>query len=117
MTRQRNDKHSTPFGLWIREQNEIDSSLGFVTTDIDYLWENYKTGDWMMVEEKRFMSECPFSQKAQLKSLNHRIIHDPKFKGIHLLQFERTSPDDGRIYWDRKEITRDQLIQLLRFET
>ena len=37
--------------------------------------------------------------------------------GYHLLQFEKTCPDDSSwIKWDSKEITEDQLVKLLRFE-
>jgi len=57
MTRKRNDSHSTEFGLWLREQNEIDSSLGYLATNIDFMWTNYKTGQWMILEEKRYESK------------------------------------------------------------
>lgn len=37
--------------------------------------------------------------------------------GYHLLQFEKTCPDDSSwIRWDGKEITADQMVALLRFE-
>lgn len=37
--------------------------------------------------------------------------------GIHLLQFEKTSPDNSVwMKWDGVEITADQLVSLLRFE-
>lgn len=37
--------------------------------------------------------------------------------GIHLLQFEKTSPDNSEwIKWDGVEITSDQFVSLLRFE-
>ncbi|NBW15698.1 MAG: hypothetical protein EBR82_47700 [Caulobacteraceae bacterium] len=37
--------------------------------------------------------------------------------GYHLLQFEKTSPEDSAwIKWDCKEITADQLVALLRFD-
>lgn len=37
--------------------------------------------------------------------------------GYHLLQFEQTGPEDSAwIRWDKKEITEDQLLKLLRFD-
>lgn len=51
------DKNSTEFGLWLREEKEIDSSLGFIATNLDYVWCNYKNGLWMIIEEKRFMGK------------------------------------------------------------
>lgn len=118
MTRRRNDSHSTEFGLWLREQKDISSSKGFIATNIDYLWENYKTGQWMIIEEKRYMSDLTFPQREQFKKLHNKIekIGDNSYKGIHLLQFENTTPEDGKIYFDRKEITKDQLIDILMFK-
>lgn len=52
-------------------------------------------------------------------------VWDPEFErlvqvrhyGYHLLQFEKTCPDDSAwIKWDYKEITTDELVQLLRFD-
>jgi len=53
MTKRRNDSHSTEYGLWLRDEPSIDSSLGYVATNIDYIWRNYKTGDWMIQEGKK----------------------------------------------------------------
>ena len=116
MTRKRNDGHSTEFGLWLREQPQIDSKLGFVATNIDYMWSNYKTGQWMIIEEKRHGSDVRYSQREQFKVIHRACISDPLYHGMHLLVFENTSPSDGKIYLDRKEVTQKQLISFLRFE-
>jgi hypothetical protein len=40
-----------------------------------------------------------------------------RYLGFHLLQFEKTSPNDSRwIKWDRKEITLDTLVGLLALD-
>jgi len=116
MTRQRNDKHSTEFGEWLRIQPEIDSKIGYIATNLDYVWGNYKTGEWMLIEEKRYMADVTWSQKQQMVKL-HKSIEKikSKFKGTHLIQFEKTSPEDGKIFLDRQEITKDRLIEFLRF--
>lgn len=116
MTRQRNDAHSTEFGLWLREQKEIDSHLGYVATNLDYVWANYKDKNWMLIEEKRYNSEPTYAQIQLFKKIHSACKSDQTYKGLHLLVFEKTSPDDGRIFLDRKEITKDQLIRFLRFE-
>ena len=116
MTRKRYDSHSTEFGLWLREQAAIDSSLGFVATNLDYIWANHKTGAWMLIEEKRHGSNPTYSQRELFKVLHGACKDAPGYRGIHLLTFENTSPDDGHIYWDRQEITREQLITILRME-
>ena len=116
MTRQRNDNHSTEFGLWLRKQKEIDSCYGFVASDLDYIWQNYKTKQWMLIEEKRFMSNLTWSQTQLFKFLIGRLKYDPKFYGFFLVQFERTSPDDGYTYINHERVTKEMLIKFLRFE-
>ena len=116
MTAERKDNHSTEFGLWLREQPEIDSAKGFIATNIDFLWRNYNTGDWMLIEEKRYMSKPKRWQCQLFDLLDWCAKTHPKYRGFHIVQFEKTSPDDGKIFLDNKEVTRDQLITLLRFE-
>lgn len=36
--------------------------------------------------------------------------------GVHILTFQRTNPDNGWVQWDKRRITKDQLIKLLKFE-
>lgn len=121
MTRKRNDSHSTEFGLWLRDQETIDSKLGYVTTNIDYMWENYKTGEWVLIEEKRYNAELSYSQKKQFKKLASSI-KKLKYKGFYLITFEKTSPEDGKIYIEnilkggRSQITKEQLLKFLRFD-
>lgn len=118
MTAKRKDGHSTEFGLWLREQQEIDSKKGFVATNIDYIWHNYKTGDWMIIEEKRYNSSVKRWQKSMFDIVDWcaRISGHRKYKGFHIIRFEKTNPDDGRIYIDGKERTRQELIKFLMFE-
>jgi len=113
MTKQRFDKHSTEFGLWVRIPEELDSKKGFVATNIDFFWKNWITGKFMIIEEKRYMSEPAKFQHYIFQQLHNAFKNDSNYLGFHLLQFEKTSPEDGRIYWDKKEITKEKLIELL----
>jgi len=115
MTVQRRDSHSTEFGLWIREQSEIDSTKGFCATNIDYVWNNYKTGDWMMIEEKRYGHQPKFPQTELFKLVDMCAKKDSKYHGFHVLVFENTSPADGQIFLDDKQITTHELIKFLQF--
>jgi len=114
MTRKRNDSHSTEFGLWLRDQREIDSGIGFIATNIDFMWSNYKTGQWMIIEEKRYKSDPSRSQRGQFNQLHGACLGADGYCGLHLIQFENTSPEDGLIWLDRKEITRDELVRFLQ---
>jgi hypothetical protein len=119
MTSRRNDDHSTEFGLWVRDQSVIDSSLGFVATNIDYVWHNYKTGQWMLIEEKRFGVEPRFPQTKMLEIVDSSIS-DEKYLGLFYLIFEYTSPSDGKMYLQKRNklsytITDRQLLMFLQF--
>jgi len=116
MTRQSYYQKGSPFSEWLRQQPEIDSRLGFVTTDIDYLWRNYQTGTFMLIEEKCRMGEMNYSQRTSLEFLDSVCSYHPLYKGFHLIQFENESPEDGDIYLDGKKITKEELISFLRFE-
>jgi len=116
MTQRRRDEHSTEFGLWLRDQAEIDSGLGYIATNIDYVWGNYKNGQWMIIEEKRYGHYPKPYQAKILNLLDACCKHNKYFRGVHLLVFEKTSPDDGKIFWDRREITKEQLLGLLTFK-
>lgn len=115
MTRKRNDTHSTEFGLWLREQKEISSEVGFIATNLDYIWSNYKTKEWMLIEEKRYKAKRTFVQ-CNLFSVLHNSIKDSKYKGFHVIQFEKTSPQNGKIYLDGKLISKQNLIKFLQFK-
>jgi len=79
------------------------------------MWQNYKTGEWMLIEEKRFMSDVRKWQRCMFNSIHKSCRGDGNYKGMHLLQFENTSPEDGRIFLNRVEITKDELLRFLRF--
>ena len=77
---QRNEKFATDFSLWLRNRTRdglamfrnpdpIDSRLGFITTDIDYYWSNYKTGKFMFIEEKAYMEEPDWSQHKSFQKI------------------------------------------------
>ena len=114
MTKQRYDKHSTEFGLWLREQNPLDSSKGYIATNIDYIWCNYKTRKYVLIEEKRYMSEVKKWQESLLKLIDCNLSKDKNYHGFYLIQFENTSPEDGSIYLNGKEISRPELIEFLQ---
>jgi hypothetical protein len=115
MTRKRIDNHSTEFGLWLREQNALDSSKGFIATNLDYMWKNYKNNLWMYLEEKRYNSVLRSPQIGLFLKAD-TSVQDENYKGFHLIVFEKTSPDDGAVFLDGKKITTEDLISFLRFE-
>jgi hypothetical protein len=70
----------------------------------------------MLIEEKRHNRFIKLWQMRIFKLLNIICKVDKNFKGFHTLIFENTSPDDGKIYLDNKEIPREYLIKFFKFE-
>jgi len=116
MTRRRYDSHSTEFGLWLRKQPEIDSKLGYIATNIDYVWQDYKTGKWMFLEEKRHGALVKWPQQGLFKLVHEQCVEDPQYQGFHIIQFQETSPDDGGTILDAHKISKEQLISFLQFK-
>ena len=116
MTRPRYDDHSTEFGLWLREQREIDSSRGFMATNLDYVWFCSRTGEWLMIEEKRHGIRPRRFQMGLFRRLDQLAQHDPFYRGFYIVTFEHKSPEDGRIWINGRPASRSDLIALLRFD-
>jgi hypothetical protein len=116
MTQQRRDTHGTEFSDWLRKQKEIDSSLGFITSNIDFVWSNYKTGLWMLIEEKRYRRLPKFYQIQLYKILDTAGKQHALYRGFHLAVFENTSPDDGGIWLDGRYIVLSDFFKFLKFE-
>lgn len=135
MTLQRKDSEGTPFGLWLRQQQEIDSRrCGLSIQNLDYIIHMY--GDVscqkiMLIEEKRYNGKQSFAQKdthsiidQSLTHANGKLVRTTRglvvklhYFGYHLLTFENTTPEDGRMWWDGILITESTLLSMLRFET
>ena len=130
MTRQRHDAGDTKFGEWLRSQKSL-ASVWFDAENLDYIWFAYRSGHIMLIEEKCFMGKPSLAQRD-----THGIVHQAleyacsripfkrelkgrtssiKYHGYHILQFENTGPQDGKIYWDGQEISELGLIDWLRF--
>jgi len=122
MTKERNDDKSTPFGLWIRKVKELDSALGFTGNNLDFFWRNYKTEDWMLLEEKSYMACLTLSQSQNFPILHNLCKADKKYKGFYILTLENTTPDDGQIYLSKIDdpnlikISKENLIKFLKFK-
>ena len=140
MTRIRYDDKSTEFGLWLRggmpcqliNVDIIESrTKSYTTTNVDYVWQNYGSGNYMFIEEKRHNSDLRYAQIKQMKNICGNIKDDIYYKGFYVIIFENTNPEDG-IIWLRKlhpntrnlpyyclkkhEITVDELLEFLQFK-
>lgn len=114
MTKQAKYHGATPFSGWLRRQEPISSDKGYVCTDIDFVWRNHKTGAWMILEEKCRGQKPSYSQRTTLALLSWWLKKDPKFKGVHLITFGNTNPEDGRVWIDGKLTDKEGLTQFLQ---
>lgn len=119
MTKPNITSKDSNFGRWLRHHPELDSSKGFRATDLDLLWycaDGIETaGSYYLIEEKCKLREMDSWQARRFQILDQNCKQDPLYKGFHLIQFENTSPEDGKIYWNHVEITTEQLIDYLTF--
>src|SRR5690242_7447475 len=76
-----NEYTCTPFSLWLREQSQLSSGLGYVTTNLDYVWRNYITGKWMFIEEKRKGSDVTRNQRETFTMLHSFAKADVSYAG------------------------------------
>jgi len=93
---------------WVREHLP-DSSSGFMVSDLDFIFWNYKTRNLMLLEAKT-RGSFPRPWQRNIFSMLDRMIRYavqtmPEFKmvtyhGFHVLTFQNTFFDDGEAYID-----------------
>lgn len=70
----------------------------------------------MFIEEKRYGKQPkPYQQKI-FNMLSWCGKHHARFYGFHILIFENTNPEDGKIFIDGKEASKDDLMEFLQFK-
>ena len=105
----------------------------YFISDIDMLIRD-RAGNLLLAEIKRRGAEMNHHQRTTYELLDKLIKAgikaNPKgiiipsmryplkinYKGVHLLQFENTTFENGPIFWDKKPISPEQLKLILRFE-
>lgn len=87
------------FSRWIRK-NCKDSSCGMIVQDIDFIIRNYKTGEMIMVEEKKRKGKMSYSQEKTYRLLDgvFKRSNEMKYRGFYLIVFSHTSFEDGVCY-------------------
>lgn len=107
---------SKKFNSWVRNKLP-DSSSGYSASDLDFILWNWKTKKYMLLEIKSRNAKCRTGQHYMWKNLHHWLkrgtTEDWEYKGFHLITFENTSFEDGKCYYDTKEITEIDLIKKL----
>lgn len=116
-TKEITGKRSLNFSNWIRN-NRPEDVAGLTVNDVDFIFRNYRTKEIIVIEEKCYSGKVMDKHRPFYNDI-HEILKFGceatgwSYKGYHLVQFENTCPDDGRIFFDHKEITKEQLIDII----
>lgn len=102
--------------LWLKEQPELSRELGFYVNNINCIWSNNKTKDWMIIENEHNIRELQPNQREVFDIINKCCSNDPRFHGVHVLAFKELKPDDIKIFWDGEQISKTRLLKILMFE-
>jgi hypothetical protein len=114
---ERSYKRHLQFNDWIRA-NLIDSSRGLLVTDIDFVFINPKRKVLMLLEVKQ-KNNYPRPFQLNLFMLLDMIIRKGiadsgyDYLGFHVLRFENTFWDDGKVWYDEKEITESEFKTMM----
>jgi len=119
---------SLEFSSWIREMLP-KSSTGFMVSNQDWVFWNYKTKKLLLAEEKtRGGNLAPWFGNFIRDVMNPALEsycpnHEIKYLGYYLITFEKDYPKNGKIWvWKfgtsspRLETTESDLIKLLSME-
>jgi hypothetical protein len=135
MTQQRRHANDNrDFSDWLRDCKELESNkVGLSIMDIDYVplhrvvYDDDKTKStkyFMFIEVKIKMGQPSKSEHGEIVNIsNHMrgcpVVTDKHGKsvwcGYHLIQFENTTPDNGKIFLDGNEISREEFINFWAF--
>jgi hypothetical protein len=90
-----------------------------MATDMDFILYNYKTKNMVILEVKTRNSDIKEWQRIFCSNLHKWILKgidsDWTFHGVWLLQFEKDSFLNGKVYLNRNEISEIELINKLSF--
>ena len=121
MTRKENTNnrdHDLYFSRWVRS-NLRDSYDNFRVYDIDFIMWDKKTKEVRLLELKSNGADVRPDQKMMLQmfaeTFKNGMADGWKFKGVHLIQFEKNTFDDGKVFLNKVEISEDKLIKFLNF--
>jgi len=110
-------KRDLKFSQWIRE-NLPDSKTGFLVSDLDFILYSRSSKSIMWLEVKTRNKRISFdhwqyrlfTDLAKCLRLGMKtFLPDWYFMGYHNIRFENTFFNDGKVYFDDREISEEEL--------
>lgn len=119
-------RNNNEFGDWMR-LNLPSSQTGLCIADFDWLYYNWKTKKFQLVEEKRAKGYVNEWIKRFRKEVLHPAMEEfckkngIKYGGYNIVHFEKNGPTDGKIFFgenlgEEVEITEQELRDKLGME-
>lgn len=104
------------FSKWLRESNP--GANCFTANDLDFVLRNYKTKQIMIIETKCRRANVTDGQRFFYQDLNSILkagcaATGWEYMGVHLVQFEKLGPNDGKVFFDGKEVSEDRLKEII----
>lgn len=115
MTIERRDGKGTEFGRWWRNWSLFPSDDGWLNTDVDYVWREKETNKYLCLEEKTFNKVPTQNQVYTFGLMDKALRNDPLYHGFHLLNFEYTTPLNGKMWLNHELVTIYDLEVFFRF--
>lgn len=104
-------KRELKLSKWIRINLPDSHGGAFLVSDLDFILCSKIYKRLMLLECKTRNSEMRYSQKYILGIIDKcirfalpKIMSDWEYKGFHVIKFENTFFDDGKVYLDGYEI-------------
>ncbi len=108
----------------------LPAKQSFFVTDVDLVLRD-RRGRLMLLEVKRKGAPVKRHQRTTLHLLDKLIragieareVFDvggieirPQYYGLHLVTFQNTTFEDGKVYFDRQPVTEEELARILSFK-
>ena len=107
------------FSRWVR-CNLPGSDTGFMASDLDFILQNYKTKEVMLIEVKTRGKEMATWQRLMLRRIERWMSAGMDdgwvFKGLHVVTFQNTGFHDGAVFLNGKRMSEEEVKRFLSFE-
>ena len=93
----------------LNTNSRFSSKDGYIQSDIDQIWRNYKNKLFLLAEHKCRLAEPSYSQLSIFSEMDRYLSLSPNYLGIFLIQLGGETILDGKIYIAGKEVNLEQL--------
>ena len=103
------------FNDWVRE-NLPGGDKGFMVSDIDFVLADFVKKRWMMLELKTYGKEPKERQHKLFVMVDcciKAVNNGWEYYGFHLIKFEKSTFEDGKVYFDNKLSSEEEIKRIL----